>query len=118
MSTTRTSDAIVVDTHSLIWRFGDQDLLPEGMHAVFNAAERDEVRLLVPTIVLSELLHLYEGRMPQIQLEDILNSVLRIPAYTVVPYDWPVFEEARRLSSTLEMHDRISAQRAVGMALQ
>src|SRR4051794_24330857 len=97
---TRTSDAIIVDTHSLIWRFGDDGLLPEGMHAVFNAAERDEVRLLVPTIVLSEL-HLYEGRMPQIQLEEILNSVLSIPAYAVVPYDWPVFEEARRLSSTL-----------------
>src|SRR4051794_5398328 len=104
---TNNGDAFVVDTHALIWRFGDEAQLPERMHAIFDAAEEGEGRLLVPTIVLSELLHLYEGRMPEIQFEQILDAVLNIPAYTVVPYDFPIFFEARRLPRHLEMHDRI-----------
>src|SRR4051812_31213242 len=106
---TSTGDAFVIDSHSLIWRFDGGSDLPEQMHEVFDAAERHEARLLVPTIVLSELLHLYEGRMPQIRLEEIMDSVLNIPTYTVVPYDLPIFLEVRRMSSDLQIHDRIIA---------
>jgi predicted nucleic acid-binding protein len=104
---TNSGDAFVIDTHSLIWRFGGGPQLPEQMHAIFDAAERREARLLIPTIVLSELLHLYEGRMPQIRLEQIMDSVLSIPTYTVFPYDLPIFLEVRRMPGELQIHDRI-----------
>jgi hypothetical protein len=45
--------------------------------------------------------------MPDIRFQEILESVVSIPGYTVAPFDLTVFLATRGLSSDLQIHDRI-----------
>jgi len=55
----------VTDTHSLIWYLEDDPRLgPEANHT-FEACDRGEITIYVPTICLVEIVYLHEkGRIP------------------------------------------------------
>lgn len=68
----------VTDTHGLIWYLEDSPLLGAEASRTFDACERGEIAIYVPTICLVEMLYLEEkGRIPpplRIQLEDVLRA--------------------------------------------
>ncbi len=55
----------VADTHALIWYLEDSPRLGESAQKIFDACDRGETLIFVPTIVLVEMLYLQEkGRIP------------------------------------------------------
>lgn len=56
----------VADTHSLIWYLEDSPRLSSGARECFDACDRGEVIINVPTICLVEIIYLQEkGRIPE-----------------------------------------------------
>jgi PIN domain nuclease of toxin-antitoxin system len=68
----------VTDTHALIWYLEDSPRLGPAAKQVFDACDRGELRVYVPTICLVEILYLQEkGRIPtplKAQLDTELDS--------------------------------------------
>jgi PIN domain nuclease of toxin-antitoxin system len=55
----------VTDTHGLIWHLEDDPRLGSNARATFEACDRGEIIIYVPTICLVELVYLQEkGRIP------------------------------------------------------
>ena len=56
---------VVTDTHSLIWYLEDSSRLGMAARDVFDACDRGETTIYVPTICLVEIVYLAEkGRIP------------------------------------------------------
>jgi len=67
----------VTDTHGLIWYLEDSPRLGSGARAVFDACDRGEVVVYVPTICLVEIIYLQEkGRIP-VDLKAALDTELQ-----------------------------------------
>lgn len=68
----------VTDTHGLIWYLEDSPRLGSGARAAFDACDRGESIIYVPTICLVEIIYLQEkGRIPadlKAQLEAALEA--------------------------------------------
>jgi PIN domain nuclease of toxin-antitoxin system len=68
----------VTDTHGLIWYLEDSPHLGAGARAAFNACDRGESVIYVPTICLVEIIYLQEkGRIPadlKAQLDTALEA--------------------------------------------
>jgi PIN domain nuclease of toxin-antitoxin system len=66
----------VTDTHALVWFLEDSAKLgPEGS-AAFDACDRGETTIFIPTICLVELIYLQEkGRIP-VELKTSLDQHL------------------------------------------
>lgn len=63
----------VTDTHALIWYLEDSEKLGRRADAAFDACDRGESIIFVPTICLVELVYLKEkGRIPD-RLKDALD---------------------------------------------
>lgn len=96
---------VVTDTHSLIWYLEDSPLLSSEANKVFEALDRGEITIYVPTICLVEIVYLQEkGRIPsnlKTQLEaelhagnndlvladlteDVVNAIVQVPR-NIVP---------------------------------
>jgi PIN domain nuclease of toxin-antitoxin system len=55
----------VTDTHALIWYLENSSRLGPGAGAAFDACERGEIVIFIPTICLVEIIYLQEkGRIP------------------------------------------------------
>jgi len=109
---TSPTESVVTDTHAILWRFRDDSRLPASAHEVFDAVERNEVRLLVPTIVLAELKTLGERRMPDLNFDAMFARFTGMESVTFVPFDLAVFMEMQKLPARLEIHDRVIAATA------
>jgi PIN domain nuclease of toxin-antitoxin system len=56
---------LVTDTHSLIWYLEDSPRLGAKANKAFEACDRGEIIIYVPTICLVEMVYLQEkGRIP------------------------------------------------------
>ena len=106
---TNRSDVYVVDTHALIWWALDDSKLSNRANGVFASAEKDEARLLVPTVVLAEMLHLSEGRIPEIPTQEVLDTLASMDSVTITPFDFATFRHVLDLPHELQIHDRIIA---------
>lgn len=66
----------VVDTHALIWYLEDSDRLGQTARNAFDACDRGEAVIYVPTICLVELVYLCEkGRVPTDLLAHLENEL-------------------------------------------
>ena len=107
------TSAYVVDTHALIWYLTDSPKLSSVARELLQRSERDDDRLLIPTIVLAELLGL--ARKRKVSWPEALAALFKIDAtanFEVVPFSW---EDVRRITGWLytrtiessDMHDLI-----------
>jgi hypothetical protein len=67
------ANVFVPDTHALAWDFTRDRKLSVAARSVLRAADRGEVQLLVPTIVLAELLSVQERKMPNISVQQAMD---------------------------------------------
>jgi PIN domain nuclease of toxin-antitoxin system len=109
---TATSEVYVTDTHALVWRYRDDPRLSPAVHAIFDAADANQARVLIPTVVLTELLTLKERRMPALPLDEMLAAFSRSNGFTIVPFDIDEFYAMKDLPKELEIHDRMIAATA------
>lgn len=100
-------EIFVADAHTLAWFIAQSPRLSKSAVEALRKAERAEVEVLVPTIVLAELLYISERKKVPVSLAEILKRIGSGGSFRVVPFDFSVFEKMRRLPKTLEIHDRI-----------
>jgi PIN domain nuclease of toxin-antitoxin system len=95
---------VVVDTHGLIWYLEDSPRLGPAARRAFDACDRGDLIVYVPTICLVEIVYLQEkGRIPanlRVQLDaelqagtsglvladltaEVASAVTRVPRYDV-----------------------------------
>jgi PIN domain nuclease of toxin-antitoxin system len=97
----------IVDTHALVWFFGNAARLSKDARV---ALTEPDSRLVVPTIVLAELKFLFaKGRTPSNYAELLKESTNSLNVI-IHPFDQMVVD---RFPTTLDIHDAI----IVGTAL-
>lgn len=105
--------SFVVDTHPLGWFIAKSPKLSAKARELLRQAERGEVQVLVPTLVLAELLSISEKKRVPITMAEVLRTLEEGMGFGIVPFDFLVFEEAMKLPRKLELHDRIIAATAL-----
>ena len=97
----------VVDTHALSWYLDDDPRLGSQAELVLD---NDDVRLIIPAIVLAEIKYLaHKGRLAQ-TLDEVLRVIGSDPRCTIYPVDLSVISKA---PLGLDIHDSL----IVGTAL-
>ena len=91
----------VTDTHPLIWLLGDNARLSHAARAVFDASD---ARVIIPTIVLAEIKHLFARGRIAVNLESVLAHVAGGSNCTIYPLNETV---VARLPTTLDIHDAV-----------
>jgi PIN domain nuclease of toxin-antitoxin system len=76
---------VVTDTHALIWYLEDSPRLGSAARSAFEACDRGECVVYVPTICLVEIIYLQEkGRIPT-DLKSALDAALQAGNTGLVP---------------------------------
>jgi PIN domain nuclease of toxin-antitoxin system len=111
----------VTDTHGLIWYLEDSPRLGRAARDTFDACDRGEGVVYVPTICLVEIVYLREkGRIP-VELKAQLDAALRAEATGLILADLTpeIADAVARVprSDVPDMPDRIIAATAVHLGL-
>lgn len=67
----------VTDTHALIWYLENSPRLGSQARAAFDACDRGEIRIYVPTICLVEIVYLMEKGRISPEMKSILDEALK-----------------------------------------
>lgn len=77
----------VTDTHSLVWYLENDRRLGHAAYATFEASDRGEISVYLPTICLVEIVYLEEkGKIPS-NLKARLDAILKAGTSGLVPAD-------------------------------
>lgn len=111
----------VTDTHALIWYLEDSDDLGADANAAFDACDRGESFIYIPTICLVELIYLQEkGRIP-LELKKKLDNHLRSGKtnFLIVDLSIEVVNSLEGIAreTVPDLPDRIIASTAKAMGL-
>lgn len=92
---------ILIDTHTLFWFLtADKRLSLQTKEVVEHAH-----LIFVPTIVLLELLYLFQKKGKVSQFKIVLKAIKGGERFSVISLDLGVVEKVIKLSSKLEIHD-------------
>lgn len=97
----------VLDTHPLVWHLERNPKLSAKASAVLSAGDSE---IVVPSIVLAEIWHLYQHKRINTSPDDIRSQILSASNCAVYPLDEAVLE---LLPSGLEIHDAIIVSTAL-----
>ena len=97
----------VVDTHALVWYLDGDVRLSK---AAESHLDDPAASLVIPTIVLAEVRHLFGKRRIPISFEDVVDAIEGDPRCVVYPFD---FVCVQALDDRLDLHDGIIAATAV-----
>jgi PIN domain nuclease of toxin-antitoxin system len=112
---------VVTDTHALIWYLEDSPRLGADARGAFEACDRGESVIYVPTICLVEIVYLQEkGRIPS-DLKAALDAALLAGSTGLVPHSLTldVVDALAQVSraEVPDMPDRIIAATAVHLGV-
>lgn len=102
------STAYVVDTHALVWRLTGDPRLSPGATAIFNAAERGDVTLLLSAIVVAELYYL-NRKHHYLDFTGTMHWLMAAPYVHLVAFTVEHAIDLEHDEVVPEMHDRIIA---------
>ncbi len=97
----------VVDTHALLWHLTDDKKLGENAKEILAKADRGEVVVIIPTIVLAESLFIIEKKKADLEFKDIIRKIERSLNYVVYPLYIQTVLACNELKEIPEIHDRI-----------
>jgi PIN domain nuclease of toxin-antitoxin system len=105
-------DTYVVDTHALAWFISKDKRLSLKAEEILTQAENGEVKVLIPTLVMAELTHIAEKGRVTVTIEELLDKINQGDGFTIVGFDFPIFEKMLTLPKHWDIHDRIIAATA------
>jgi len=105
-------DTYLVDTHALAWFIAEDKRLSSLVENLLNQAQEGEIQILIPTLVLAELMHIAEKGKVKVTVEQILQQINQGDGFTVVAFDFPVFQAMLTLPKEWDIHDRVIAATA------
>lgn len=80
----------VADTHAFIWYILGK--LPENIDKIFQSAEKGEVVIFIPTIVLAECKYLVKNRKIKLNFSELLRKIETSRNFVPVPFDFAVLK--------------------------
>jgi PIN domain nuclease of toxin-antitoxin system len=97
----------VIDTHALVWYLDGDARLSK---AAESSLDDPAATIVIPTIVLAEVRHLFGKRRIPISFEEVVGAIEADPRCVVYPFD---FLCVQALDERLDLHDGIIAATAV-----
>ena len=97
----------VADTHPLFWFLTNNKRLSSNARVLFEEAETGESSIIVPSIVLAELMYLFEKQNLRDKFKEVLKRIEIALNYEVCSLDTEVIDISSKIISVKEIHDRI-----------
>ncbi len=97
----------VTDTHALLWYLTGDGRLGKEARRIFSKADRGELKVFIPTIVLAEALFVAEKHRIGMEFIEILENIRKSRNYIIYPMDAEVVIKCKDLNRIPELHDRI-----------
>ncbi len=98
---------VVTDAHSLLWFFINHPSLPQNVRKIFDKAEKKESHIVIPSIVLMELLHVFEKQKAQENFLRIIEAIKSNKNYIIQDLTFEIIIECQKITAVKEIHDRI-----------
>ena len=80
---------------------------------ILSRAEAGEVQVLITTLVLAELTHIAQKKRVKVTIEELLEKINQGDGFTIVSFDFPIFQTMLQLTENWDIHDRIIAATAI-----
>lgn len=111
----------VADTHALIWYLEDSPRLGSQARAAFDACDRGEIRIYVPTICLVEIVYLMEKGRILPEMKSMLDEELKSGESGLILADLNM-EVVEQIANVLrddipDLPDRVIAATALALNL-
>ena len=103
----------VLDTHVLIWYFIGSERLKRRAKEAIDDCINIGVKLLVPTIVLSEALDIAEKKKVEFDFQEMYHLISDNPAFEIIGFTTTIFNETLKIKDIQEIHDRIIVATAI-----
>jgi len=97
----------VADTHAFLWFLTEDKKLGKKAREIFESCDKDEVIIVIPTIVLMESLLICERKKLDLRFKRILAKIQNSLNYPVYPLDVEVVSICQELKQFSDLHDRI-----------
>src|SRR3989344_2162144 len=97
----------VTDTHPLFWFLTNNKRLSSNARILFEKTETGKSSIIVPSIVLAELMYLFEKQNLRDKFKEVLKRIEIALNYEVYPLDTEVINISSKIISVKEIHDRI-----------
>jgi PIN domain nuclease of toxin-antitoxin system len=114
-------NAVVADTHIVVWYLSTPDELSPKALAALDAADATGGPIYVASVSVVEVAYLVEkGRLPETVWDRLIGELSRPDSgLVVIPLDLPVAQALRRIPRAVvpEMPDRIVAATALYLGL-
>lgn len=111
----------VADTHALIWYLEDSPRLGLKARDAFDACDRGEVRIYVPTICLVEIVYLMEKGRISSEMKSMLDKELKSgeSGLVIADLDMDVVEQIANVlrDDIPDLPDRVIAATALALNL-
>ena len=101
----------MTDTQALVKFMIGKKVINDRSHQAFESADRGEVTIIIPAIVLMEVLYLFEKNRIDVgllQTEDLFKS----QNYQFEPLSFEILKTASEINDIPELHDRLIAATA------
>ncbi len=107
----RLGDGIyVADTHAFAYYLASR--LPEGVDPIFRDAELERCSIVLPSIVVAELIYLFEKTGNLSKIWEMFDKIELYPSFSISPLDDRVLRIIPEIKLT-ELHDRIIVGTAI-----
>ena len=100
----------VVDTHALVWYLTEDERLGDTAEQLLRQADRGDVSVVIPTIVLAEAMFISEKTGAS--FETLLDKVETGSNYEIYPLNIRVVKQMSRISQDYSIHDKAIAATA------
>ena len=94
-------NTFIVDTHALVWYLDKDKKLSKTAE---KALDSSDVTLVIPTVVLAEVKHLFSKRRISISFENVMQAIENDHRCIIYPFDLSCVEH---LDERLDLHDGI-----------
>ncbi len=102
----------VTDTMALVLRLERRKSGPQAK-SLFDAAQRGETVIQVPSLVCAEILYLFEKGRIKTSLDQLENYLAQSPNIKECPMSFAMIQAAANIDDIRELHDRLIAGTAV-----
>lgn len=101
-------NSYVTDTMALILVL-EKRKMPKKVKAIYEEAQKGNVKVFIPSIVLAELAYLSEKQRIDTNISEVKKLLNTYPTITELPLSIEIIEKAFEISDVPELHDRLIA---------
>lgn len=104
-------DSFVTDTQALVKFMMGKKVINDKSHKAYQDADKGEVTIIIPAIVLMEVLYLFEKNRIDIGLLQA-EGLFKSQNYQFEPLSFEILKTASEIDDIPELHDRLIAATA------